>query len=484
MVIQYIMILLMDRLHNIFMSGGVNMGFTNVHDVLIMDDKENIYSFYIHENKIKMILYDKNTGKATKRVIIGDCIDEYDSAISEDGIVYLVCQKLDGSIMLVSIDGYNQEEYFLAEKFDSRLRDINVKLIGNQIHIIYCLESNEGNNRFRIYHHRLKNNEWDTNVVSDITIREILNPISIIKLEDDMVIGYYDLVDNTEQVFINIYSIVNSKWSDKIQVTTDRSTKMYLDMLNCNANEINLCYSKFLEGNFIVTYEKYRMSNGEATKVVEHTLSNPANCMYPTFIYSDGTLWTIWIEYNGLLSCFSEDGGLSWSLPYSWEESKRADFARYKFTTNNDAIKDAYDFNYGFATYGESTTFIGFGDVEAAIEVPLKSQIKKKEDEDEDIENDVDNEGIMLEKEVSRIQENIVKEKEVDESIELNEIRERVEIIEQALKAITEILETKLSEINFQSQYEHENSKKITELEKRVFDIESFLSKRRGPLRR
>lgn len=484
MVIQYNMILLVDRLHNINQSGGVNVGFTHIHDALIMDNKENIYSFYIHENKIKMILYDKNTGKATKRVIISDCLDEYDSAISEDGIVYLVCQKLDGSIVLVSIDGYNQEEHYLAEKFESRLRNINIKLIEDQIHIVYCLESNEGNNRFRIYHHRLMGDEWDTNIVSDIAIREILNPISIIKLQDDMVIGYYDLVDNIEQVFINIYKITNSKWSDKIQITTDRSTKMYLDMLSHNDNEIDLCYSKFVEGNFIVTYEKYRISNDEATKVAEHMLSNPANCMYPTFIHSDGTLWAIWIEYNGLLSCFSEDGGLSWSTPYSWEETKRSDFARYKFTTNNNAIKDAYNFNYGFATYGESTTFIGFGDVESAVEVPLKTHIKKKEDEDEGIENDVDNEGIILEKEVSRIQENIINEKKLEESKELNELRERVDIIEQALKAITEILENKLSEVKPQSQNEHEYVEKITELEKRVHDIESFLSRRRGPLRR
>lgn len=378
MVIQYIMILLRYRLQNKFMSGGVNMGFTNVHDALIMDDKENIYSFYIHEKKIKMILYDKNTGKATKRVIISDCLDEYDSAISEDGIIYLVCQKLDGSIVLVSIDGYNQEEHFLAEKFDSRLRNINIKLIDDQIHIIYCLESNEGNNRFRIYHHRLIDDEWDTNIVSDITIRDILNSISIIKLKNDLVIGYYDLIGNIEQVFINIYNITNSKWSDKLQITTDSSTKMYLDMLSHNDNEIDFCYSKFVEGNFIVTYEKYRISNDEINKVVEHMLSNPSNCMYPTFIHSDGTLWTIWIEYNGLISCFSEDGGLSWSTPYSWEESKRDDFARYKFSTNNKVIEDDYKFNYGFATYGESTTFIGFGDVGAAVEVPLKSQIKKK----------------------------------------------------------------------------------------------------------
>ncbi len=462
------------------------MGFMNIHDALIMDDKENIYSFYMYEKKIKMILYDKNTDKAIRRVIINDCLDEYDSAISEDGKIYLVCQKLEGSIVLVSIDGYSQEEHLLAEQFDSKLRNINIKLIGDQIHIIYCLESNEGNNMFRIYHHRLINDEWDTNVVSDITIRDILNPISIIKLQDDIAIGYYDLVDNAEQVFINIYSIANSKWSDKLQITTDNSTKMYLDMISHKNNEIDLCYSKLVEGNFVVTYEKYSILNEEITKIAEHMLSNPANCMYPTFMYSGGALWTIWIEYNGLLSCFTEDGGLTWSSPYSWRDSNKADFARYKFSTNNSDINDVYNFNYGFGTYGESTSFIGFGDIEAAVEVTLKSQIKKKEDEE-----NIDKESIVSEGKVSKIEENIINEKEVeeikvlDEPRELKELQERIIIIEQALKTITEILENKISETSLQKQNVEEGlGEKITELEKRVYDIESYLSRRRGALRR
>lgn len=464
------------------------MGFTNIHDVLVMDNKENIYSFYMYEKKIKMILYDKSTEKAIKNTIISDCFDEYDSAISKEGTVYLVCQKIDGSIVLVSIDGYSKDEHILAEEFDARLRNINIKLIDEQIHITYCVASNEGNNRFRIYHHSLLNDEWETHVVSDIAIGDFLNPISIIDLGDILVVGYYDKVDNIDQIFINTYNQANNKWSDKIQLTTDNSMKMYLDMLGNYNDEIDLCYSKLLEGNFVVTYEKYRILNGEITRVVEHGLSNPANCMYPTLIKSSDTLWAIWIEYNGLLSCFSEDGGITWSTPYSWEDSKKDDFARYKFSTNNRAIIEEYNFNYGFGTYGESTSFIGFGDIENAVEVPLKSQIKKKEDE-----RDIENKEIIPEKEVSKIEDNIKSEKEMreikslEDSKEIRELKgleERVTIIEQALKTITEILENNIVNSDSQVQNVDDYREKIEILEKRVDDIEYFLSRRRGPIRR
>ncbi|WIV11322.1 hypothetical protein [Proteiniborus sp. MB09-C3] len=460
------------------------MGFMNIHDVLIMDNKENIYSFYMYEKKIKMVLYDKNSEKAEKRILISDCLDEYDSTISEDGTVYLVCQKIDGSIVLVSIDGYKQEEHLLAEKFDAKLRNINIKVINDQIHIIYCVEANEGNNKFRIYHHSLLKDEWDTHIVTDITKREILNPISIIQLEDMVVMGYYDIVDNIEQVFVNTFSLADSQWSDKIQLTTDSSAKMYLDMLSQGNNEIDLCYSKLIDGNFVITYEKYNILNGEITRVTEHVLSNPANCMYPTFINSGGTLWTIWIEYDGLLSCFSEDRGLSWSSPYSWENSKKDDFARYKFSTNNSSIIDGYNFNYGFGTYGKSTSFIGFGDIQNAVEVPLKSQIKKKVDEEK-----IDELDILSERDVSRIEDNLIDIKENKEMKEIEELKvklegieelkERVTIIEQALKTITEILENKISETSSQNQNIDTCEEKIIGIEKRVNDIEYFLSRRR-----
>lgn len=464
------------------------MGFTNIHDVLVMDDKEDIYSFYMYENKIRMILYDKNTEKATKNTIINDCLDEYDSAISKDGTVYLVCQKIDGSIVLVSIDGYRKEEHILAEEFDAKLRNINIKLVGEQIHIVYCVSSKEGNNRFRIYHHSLLNDEWETHVISDITIGDFLNPISVIDLGNSLVVVYYDKVDNIDQVFINTYDQANNKWSDKIQLTTDSSTKIYLDMLGNYNDEIDLCYSKLIEGNFVVTYEKYRILNGEITRAVEHSLSNPANCMYPTLMQSNKTLWTIWIEYNGLLSCFSEDGGFTWSTPYSWEDSKKDDFARYKFSTNNSAIIDDYNFNYGFATYGERTSFIGFGDIENAVEVPLKSQIKKKEDE-----GDIDSMETMQEMEATKVEENIKSEKEMKEikSLEdskeireLKELEERVTIIEQALKTITEILENNIVDNDSRVQNVDDYKEKVEILEKRIVDIELFLSRRRGPLRR
>lgn len=447
------------------------MGFINIHNALIMDNDENIYSFYIYEKKIKMIVYDKKKEKPLKRTIIEDCLEEYDSAISEDGTLYLVCQKTRGDIVLVSIDGYKQEEHLLAEGLDIQLRNLNIKIINNEIHIIYCIASNEENNKFKIYHHKFTGEKWDTHVIADISIGDILNPFSIIELDNSIIFGYYDIVDEVEQIFIRIYDFSKLQWSEKIQLTTDNSMKMYLDMVSHNSEEIDICYSKLIDGNFVVKYEKYNVKNEKITKVTEHILSNPANCMYPTFINCYGKLWSIWIEYNGIMSCFSEDRGLNWSNPYSWENSKRENFARYKFSTNNSSVINEYRFNYGFGTYGDNISFIGFGDIEDAVEVPLMSELKKKEE----VEN------------TSRKDVNIIEDKIKDEiskfKNEIEELREKVQMMEKAIETITEILESKITEANSQNQDDDKNEV-IAALEKRITEIEYFLSRRRRGLLR
>ncbi len=452
------------------------MGFMNIHDVLITDNEENIYSFYTYEKKIKMIFYDRKSGRADKKLIVNDCLDEYDATISKDGTIYLVSQKIDGSIVLVTIDGSRQEENILAEEFESKLKNLNIRVIKDQIHIIYCLESNEGNNKYRIYHHSLLGDEWDTHIISDISIRDILNPISVVELGDKLIIGYYDILNNCEQIYISKYDLTNFSWSDKIQLTTDNSMKLYLDMISYNENEIDLCYSKLVEGNFVVAHEKHNISYEKTTRIAEHILSNPSNCTYPTLIYSEKTLWTIWMEYNGLLSCFSDDGGLSWSLPYYWENSKKDDFARYRFSTNNDSIVNEYIFNFGFGTYGDEMSFIGFGDIEKATEVPLKSQIKKK-DIDEDVGNieveDLSETDIISGKEVIGIKDN----NQIDN--EIKDLKERILYLEENLKNNIESLENKLSETNIETHKLPDELEKIADIDKRLSDVENYLNRRR-----
>lgn len=448
------------------------MGFVNVHDVLVLDSKENIYRFYVYQRKIKLIYYDKESRNSERRTIINDCNDEYDAVISEDGTIYLICQKNDGNVVLVSIKGKIQDERILEAKINGKLRNINIKLINDKIHIFYCVESTEGSNSFRIYHNFLHNNEWIKYPVSDIFSTGILNPFSIVETKNGILLGYYDIINNCEQIFISSFDMNNLKWSERIQITSDNNPKLYLDMISKDDNMLDICYSKYIEGNLVVTYEKYKIEDLNVIKETESLLSNPANCMYPTLVYSNETLWVIWIEYNRLLSSYSEDDGLNWSSPYSWKNTQFQDFARYKFSTNSSAVKNIYKMNYSFGTYGEGVSFIGFGDISEAIEETLKSHIKKK-GIDEDMGWSKKHCNNYLDKK-EETKYNSSKKQE-----ELKELESKVLNLETKLKELTELIENKLSDIEEQNQKLVSENNKIAEIEKRVNNMEEFLLRRR-----
>lgn len=443
------------------------MGFMNIHEILLMDKDENLYRIYKYEKKIKLTYYDKLSGKTNVSLIIDDCLDEYDAAISKNDIVYLICQKIDKSVILISIDKESYEKHILADEFKGKLINLNIRVIDEQTHIIYCVESEEENEILRIYHHYLLGDIWKTHVVSNIRKREIINPISIVETDGKLIISYYDIADNNEQIFISLYDIHTCTWSDKVQITADNNMKIYLDMISYDNKEIDLCYSQFIEGNFVVKYEKYNISGENLVKQYEHVLSNPANCMYPNFVYSRETLWITWIEYNSVLSCFSNDSGLSFSPPYIWESSKRDNFARYKFLTNNISILNDYRLNYTFGTYGEDISFIGFGDIKAALEVPLKSQLKKKDEDENMIETE-----IKWEKEVNKMEDSYDIQKEI------KELNEKITKIENDLLSIKDEIQNIKTEHKTKDEKQLNQSEFAQDIDKRLAHVEMYLNRR------
>ncbi|NLJ78889.1 MAG: hypothetical protein GX329_05965 [Tissierellia bacterium] len=100
------------------------------------------------------------------------------------------------------------------------------------------------------------------------------------------------------------------------------------------------------------------------------TLSNPENPQHPTIIYNNGRLWVSWVEYDNVMSCYSEDMGSTWSPILMWKESKGADIVRYEYRGKqpDDTILD-----YSFGNIGQEIDVMGFGPTKKTIEIPLKT---------------------------------------------------------------------------------------------------------------
>lgn len=349
--------------------------FLNHKSILVNDSRNNLYNYIWTENKIVQLGFDGKSDKAIKDVIAENCTDQFDIAITNDDEIHIVFQQDNGTLLLGNFNDEGWEINSIADEFEAKIFNLNLIAIEDELHFIYCVHSLEDNNIYRLFHHILKNDEWDTYEVTDFSVDNILNPFQIIVSDNKLILGYYDLKDIYEQVYIKSFDIENRIWNKEILVT-DNEKKLYLDMILTEDNTLHITYSKFIEGNYIVNYERHFYKNEKLEKIDTVEISSHTNCSYPTLIKYKDKLWNIWTEYDYIASCYSEDSGKSWSNPYMWKNSKKVNFIRYQYKCN-DREDENYNLNHSFGKEHPKYTFIGFGRLHNTEEMPLKKKSRK-----------------------------------------------------------------------------------------------------------
>ncbi|MBS3994325.1 MAG: hypothetical protein KGZ33_00900 [Alkaliphilus sp.] len=408
------------------------MGFVNQKSVLIHDRKGNTYNFYWNDNQILLNNFDNAKQKFDNKILLDNASLEFDVVMDQKDNIFAVLQKENGQLLLMSYQDHEWSTNELANENSPEIFNLNILFCFNKLHIVYCVSSNESKALYRIYHHYLSENEWKTLEVGNIRTKNLLNPFQIIHTSNKIIIGFYNVVDNEEQIFIKEFNIDNNLWVNTIQLTSSSNDKLYIDILLTRHNILHLTYNEFFEGNLVVKYEKFKLADNRIAKVFETVLSNPSNCSHPLFVSFKDNLWISWTELDQIAGAFSEDEGLSWSNPYLWRESKSIDFFRHKFNTNDDNIKSHYQFNYAFGKGYPEYSLLGFGSTDKATEIFLNH---KKKDEDLEIDANLPKSGKIFQTETSKQVESQEKINNQEDCIseELKELQERIDRIEEYL---------------------------------------------------
>ncbi|MFT9495263.1 hypothetical protein [Anaerosolibacter sp.] len=432
------------------------MGFVNQASVLVSDSFGNIYSFLWSEEKIVLVYFDKSLGNTEKTVLIEDCSLAFDVAIDKDDTLYVACQKKDGSILLLDYTNSSWHTSTLVEANPTKILNLNITAYEKTVHILYCVASGESDRRYRIYHHLYEKQTWSTYEVEDIGRKEVLNPFQLSMDKNHLMLCYYNQIGNEEQIFLKFFDTLNKKWSASTQLTFGTNYKMYLDILMTNKTNFHLTYSEYVEGNLVVRYEGYKIKGNQITKMTEEYVSNPANCSYPTFVYNDNKLWVVWTEYDQVVSSFTMDMGNTWSVPYLWKASKEQTFVHYKFLSNDENLKRNYQLNYSFGREFPAFSFIGFGSLDQATEIPLKSKKKEKDGSpsnmmSEELRGLKDILDSMEKRQVKEVKESVKNEikNNTTQNSEIDQIRSEVRKLEERIEIIEEYLNRKRRGILF-----------------------------------
>lgn len=405
------------------------MTFAHQNSVLLYDRSKNVYNFRWDEDKIIFTYFDKKLEKYHTNTLIEESTIEFDGVIDEEDHVYVIYQNQNGVMALKTLEDGTWNTHLLGEFNHLKIANLNLIMHNKNLHIIYCIPVSEDNRKYKIYHHYYDDPEWKTLEVGTIQKKNVLNPFQIVHQKNKILLGFYDVVDHEEQIFIKEFDFENHQWKGAIQLTSSFEDKLYLDMMMPNHETLDITYSEYHEGNLVIKYEKHRLQETKSVKVLETILSNPSNCSSPTFVLNDKSLWNIWTEYDQVYSSFTTDEGLTWSSPYVWKESKDEIFFRHKFQTNDSMINAYYQLNHVFGKGYPTFSFIGFGSLDKVMEVPIKQKkyIKKKEEKVMESEKNIKPEIKKSSTEINEIDISTLKE-------DIQKLEERIQNIEEYIQ--------------------------------------------------
>lgn len=439
------------------------MAFYNDKGYIINDSLSNVHVILESKNFIKLYTFNAEKNKSKETILVEEKINEFDVTIDNNDIMYLVYQTVDGSLWLLTINNGEINKSILIEGPVQRMYNLNI-FIGDDINIIYCVPSEKTKDEYRILHHCYNGEEWQTLEVGNIKVREIINEFAIVKSENNIILTYYNVKDNYEQIYIKAFDLIDKKWGKSIQLTNSQNNKLYLDIFIKPQNLLHLVYSEYDGGNLHIKYCKFEICENKILLKSESYLSDPCNCSYPTFIFEEEKLWIVWTEYNHLISLYSLDYGDTWSKTYHWSESEKYDFLRYKFLSNNKNVNKFYKFNYSFGKVYPEISFIGFGNLEKAKEQNTKIN--------NSIKDDVNNQEKDI---ITRSKENF--------NNEINQIKRSIREINDQINKLINSKDSNKNNENKEIIYKKmEEIEKVTaelnKLEVRVRNIEDFLDRK------
>ncbi|WMM23626.1 hypothetical protein RBU61_11765 [Tissierella sp. MB52-C2] len=307
----------------------------------------------------------------SREIIAKDILEEYDMGIDGSNNIYILYQNTEGHLILNILKNKKKEEVKLTAEPISEVFDLNIIVEGKIIHIFYVIEIQDKENKYRINHHYYDGTKWSTYGVDEISREKVLNPIRIIKIEEDVLISYYS---NDKEINLRRFGIKNLEWGDKFNIVSTETDKIFLDMIKDN-DTIHLTYCEFIDGNLVIRYNKilYDKEHRQYIKHRSEYISNEGSPSYPNLIFYEDKLWITWVELNKVVSRYSEDRGESWDSIYEWNESREIDFVRYKYININP--RDDIILKYSFGSVYPEVRFIGFGPLEKVLEVPIKKKI-------------------------------------------------------------------------------------------------------------
>ncbi len=208
-----------------------------------------------------------------------------------------------------------------------------IKIIDNDIHILYYVYNNNSSNTCALFHHFRHNKIWTENKI-DFINHVVLNDFKVLWTNDTPIVFYFKLINGCEEVFSSRFNHSTLSWSTPIQLTNSGLNKLYLSVLKDNMNFYHLTFCEEINNGYSVKYINGYLNEYSLDVNISAYISDSCACMFPSLMKHNSMLYIMWIDNNRLYNCISNDTGKSWSEPNLDEFSLDYNFTRANFLSN------------------------------------------------------------------------------------------------------------------------------------------------------
>lgn len=399
------------------------MGFINTQSALIYDSKESIHHLYIENNKLIYIYADALTKKVNTS-IIQEGVKEFDAAIEANDEILIMSTTKENRLILTEVIEGKPISHVLEDQIRPELRDIHIFGNKDSLSVIYTIPDHDNDGLSIIMQSRYNNGEWENKEIAQYFTKGLLkNEVKVIIEEDGAYLVYIEYQDHRSILYVKKYDGVI--WHNDI-LKVEIEKEVYWFDIQKKQEGFDFLYSFKEEGQFGIAYESY--TDKKSKVISRHILSDYSNNMHPILLTYKEEQWAIWTEMDAVLSCRIIKQGRDIDGPYKWKDSKTKDFVKCKFSYNNDTIKEKLGIkcNSVFSTFPEYS-LLGFGSLKGHVEAVLVN--KKKE-------------GELIKSMNQREENNDSKDKQIKKAEKASEISipQKIDLLEKRIENIENYL--------------------------------------------
>ena len=331
------------------------MSFINNCSTIIRRSNKDMFHIY-NNNGIYLDIFDKNNSLRNSKKVFDSSIIDFTKTyftLDKSDNIYGICSNNNLTLleMLNDSNEFSKNEIIKYNNTKFNILFPYIKILNDNIHIIYYVYNNSSTNTTALFHHYRCNNVWMENKI-DFINHIILDDFIVLWSQNSPILFYFNLVDGFEEVFMSRFNCSTLTWSSPVQITNSKKSKLYLSVLKDSMNFYHITFCENIENGYAVKYINGYLNENSLDVNISTYISGPSTCMYPTLIKYKSTLYLMWVNYGKLITSFSTDLGKSWNEHKIDDFSIEEDFARAKFISN---YKEdlPYNLNSVFTTCSE-----------------------------------------------------------------------------------------------------------------------------------